>query len=84
PALAEFAIRFHAPIVPIRIVRLGPARFRMVCEPPLAITLTGDRKADTYAISLAMNETLERWIRAEPASWLWLHRRWPNMSAAFP
>ncbi|MGH7117542.1 MAG: lauroyl acyltransferase, partial [Acetobacteraceae bacterium] len=84
PALAQFAIRFRAPIVPIRIVRLGSARFRMVCEPPLAITLTGDRKADTYAILLAMNATLERWIREEPSSWLWLHRRWPNASAALP
>jgi len=82
PALAQFALRFRAPIVPIRVVRLGPARFRMVCEPPLAIALTGDRKADTYAISLAMNATLERWIREEPASWLWLHRRWPKMSAS--
>jgi KDO2-lipid IV(A) lauroyltransferase len=79
PALARFALRFPMPIVPIRIVRLGPARFRMVCEAPLAIALTGDGAADTYAISLAMNATLERWIREEPASWLWLHRRWPKV-----
>jgi KDO2-lipid IV(A) lauroyltransferase len=79
PALARFALRFQMPIVPIRVVRLGPARFRLVCEPPLAIALTGDGKADTYAISLAMNATLERWIREAPESWLWLHRRWPKV-----
>lgn len=84
PALAQFALRFHAPIVPVRVIRLGPARFRMVCEQPLAVALTGDRKADTYAISLAMNATLERWIREEPASWLWLHRRWPKTVPALP
>jgi KDO2-lipid IV(A) lauroyltransferase len=78
PALARFALRFHMPIVPIRIIRLGPARFRLVCEPPLVIALTGDSTADTYAISLAMNATLERWIREDPSSWLWLHRRWPK------
>lgn len=81
PALARFALRFHIPIMPIRIIRLGPVRFRVVCEPPLNLALTGDTKADTYAISLAMNATLERWIREDPASWLWLHRRWPKPTA---
>jgi len=80
PALARFALRFRIPIVPIRIVRLGPARFRMVCEAPLAVALTGEGVADTYAISLAMNATLERWIREAPECWLWLHRRWPKMA----
>jgi KDO2-lipid IV(A) lauroyltransferase len=39
---------------------------------------TGDRAADTYALTLAMNGTLERWIRAQPECWLWMHRRWPK------
>ena len=78
PALAQFALRFGFPIVPVRVVRLGPARLRMVCEPPLIVAPTGCRSADTYAILLAVNATLERWIRAEPAAWLWLHRRWPG------
>jgi KDO2-lipid IV(A) lauroyltransferase len=29
-------------------------------------------------MTLAINETLERWIRRAPESWLWLHRRWPK------
>ena len=78
PALAHFALRFKCPVVPVRVVRLGPARFRMVCEAPLQVELTGRRDADVYALTLAMNQTLERWIRAAPASWLWLHRRWPK------
>jgi KDO2-lipid IV(A) lauroyltransferase len=82
PALARFALRFHMPILPIRIIRLGPARFRMVCEAPLDIPLTGDGTKDTYAILLAMNATLERWIREEPSCWLWLHRRWPRANEA--
>ena len=82
PAFAQLALRFQAPIVPIRVVRLGPARFRMVCERPLSIALTGDRRADIYTISLAVNATLEHWIREEPASWLWLHRRWPKTAPA--
>ncbi len=78
PALAQFARSFRCPVIPVRVVRLGPARFRMVCEAPLPVVLTGSRQADIYALTLAMNATLERWIRADPASWLWLHRRWPK------
>ncbi len=77
-ALAQLALRFHLPIMPVHVVRLGPARFRMVCEPPLIIRSTGDKKTDTYMILRTVNATLERWIRADPASWLWLHRRWPK------
>jgi KDO2-lipid IV(A) lauroyltransferase len=80
PALAQFALRFCSPIVPVRVVRLGPARFRMVCEPPLAVPLTGDRRADVHALTRAVNATLEHWIRADPGAWLWLHRRWPKES----
>ena len=78
PALAQFARHFSVPILPVRVVRLGPARFRLVCDPPLQVTLPGDRTADLYEITLAVNQTLERWIRADPTAWLWLHRRWPK------
>ncbi len=79
PALAQFALRFDAPIIPVRVLRLGPGRFRMVCDPPLIVARSGNRTADIYAISLAVNATLERWIEADPGSWLWLHRRWPKI-----
>jgi KDO2-lipid IV(A) lauroyltransferase len=78
PALAQFARHFRLPIVPVRVVRLAPARFRLICEAPLEPSLTADKTADLYAITLVVNQVLERWIRADPASWLWLHRRWPK------
>lgn len=78
PALAQFALRFRCPVIPVYPVRLGPARFRVICEPPLALPDTHDRAADVYALSVAMNATLERWIREQPEGWLWLHRRWPK------
>jgi KDO2-lipid IV(A) lauroyltransferase len=81
PALARFALRYPMPIVPVRVVRLGPARFRMVCETPLDVPRTGNSVADTYAITLALNQKLENWIREDPGSWLWLHRRWPKPAA---
>jgi KDO2-lipid IV(A) lauroyltransferase len=77
-APAQFALRLRCPVIPIRPVRLGPARFRVVCEPPLPLPDTGDHAADIHALTLAMTATLERWIREQPECWLWLHRRWPS------
>jgi KDO2-lipid IV(A) lauroyltransferase len=82
PVLAEFALRLRCPIVPIHPVRLGPARFRIICESPLTFPDTGDRAADVRTLTLAINGILEGWIRQQPDCWLWLHRRWPEVKAA--
>jgi Kdo2-lipid IVA lauroyltransferase/acyltransferase len=78
PAAAQFALRFGLPLVPIRVERLGPARVRMICEPALPRPQSGDRQANVLDLTTAMNATIERWVRADPGSWLWLHKRWPK------
>ncbi len=75
PALAHLALRFRCPVIPARAERLGPARLRIVVEQPLPLPESGDRHADIAALTQAVNDTLERWIRDRPAEWLWLHRR---------
>jgi len=80
PALAALALRLRCPVIPGYVERLGPARFRVVCEPPLALPDTGNRPADIATLTQMVNDTLERWIRAKPESWLWLHRRWPKVN----
>lgn len=76
PALAAMALRFRCPVVPIHVQRTGPARLRLVCEAPLDLPDSGDKAADVAALTRQVNACLERWIRARPDSWLWLHRRW--------
>jgi KDO2-lipid IV(A) lauroyltransferase len=78
PALAALALRFRCPVVPGHAQRIAPARLRFVVDPPLKLPDTGDRAADIAALTREVNATLERWIRARPESWLWLHRRWPD------
>ena len=78
PGPASFALHFGAPLVPVRADRIGPARLRLVVERPLVPTVTGDRAVDVLALTQQVNDVLERWIRADPGSWLWLHRRWPK------
>ena len=77
-ALASLALKVGCPVLPCYVRRLGPARFRIVCEQSLALPDTGNRAADVASLTQAVNDRLEAWIRAAPESWLWLHRRWPK------
>lgn len=78
PSAAAYALRFRCPLIPAHIRREGPARFRVIVEPPLALPDTDDRQADIAAVTLEINRALERWITDWPEGWLWLHRRWPK------
>jgi KDO2-lipid IV(A) lauroyltransferase len=77
PALATLARRYRCQVVPARCDRIAPARIRIAIEAPLPLPDTGDRAADIQLLTQAVNDVIERWIRARPDSWLWLHRRWP-------
>jgi KDO2-lipid IV(A) lauroyltransferase len=78
PALAQFALKYNCPLVPIHVVREGGFRFRVIVEPPLEVRPTGDRHGDVAAITTEVNRVIEGWVRATPGQWLWLHRRWPD------
>jgi KDO2-lipid IV(A) lauroyltransferase len=78
PALASLALRYECPAVPIRVERLGGARFRITIYPPLDITLGGNHHAGVREIMAQVNAMVEGWIREQPAQWLWLHNRWPS------
>ena len=78
PALAQFALKFDCPIVPIRGERLQGLSFRITCYPPLEVKKTGNRQSDIQKITNDVNAILEGWIREQPAQWLWLHNRWPD------
>lgn len=78
PALARLALRFDCLVVPVRVERLKGAHFRLIADQPLPLPRTGNAQADTQALMTAVNATLERWIRARPDQWFWLHRRWPD------
>ena len=78
PAVATLALRYDCPVWPIRVERLAGASFRVTVYPKLALPEQGTREERVRAITIALNRTLEDWIRDRPAQWLWLHRRWPD------
>ncbi len=78
PAAAAFALRFRCPVIPVYIIRTGPARLEMIVEPPLPVPDSGDRNADIHHLTNLINTSLGEWILKKPGAWLWLHRRWPK------
>ncbi len=82
PALAELALRYDLPLLPVRCLRARDGRgrlqtrFKVVAGPPLPLVHTGDKAADIAVGMAAVHAALERWIVEDPGQWLWLHKRW--------
>lgn len=79
PGPSTFALRFGVPIQPMSVQRVGPgARFKVIVHDPIHLEDTGDRDADIAAGVRRINAFMEERVRARPAEWFWVHRRWPN------
>ncbi len=75
--VAMLAIRTGALIVPMCCVwDKSSERYKVfygnLVEPPN----TGDRHRDVVETTAAFTAEMERFIRAYPEQWLWIHRRW--------
>ncbi|HVV92066.1 MAG TPA: lauroyl acyltransferase [Hyphomicrobiales bacterium] len=75
PLPAMVARSLDLPLVAARTVREGGVRFRVEAE-PVPVPRTADRDADIMAATAALHAVFERWIREDPAQWMWAHRRW--------
>ena len=77
PGPVRFALKCGVPLVPMSVVRLAGARFRVTIHPPIPLQRTGDTPRDIQAGVAQVNAFIEGVIRARPAEWMWSHRRWP-------
>jgi len=75
PALAVFALKTGAPVIPIFDHAEG-GRHRVVIGPPLEIHPTGNTERDVLTITAAATAIIEEVVRAHPHQWLWMHNRW--------
>ncbi len=76
PAIAKWALRYNALVLPGRVVRTHGAHFRSIIYPPLPIKNTGDEKEDTHVLMQQINDTISAWVAEHPEQWFWVHQRW--------
>lgn len=77
PGPTRFALKPGVLMIPLQIVRLKGARFRIVLHEPVDLARTGDKAADLKAGVAQVNAFIERIVRENPGQWLWSHRRFP-------
>ena len=72
---AEMAVKYDAMIMPGYGLRSGPqgTDFEYVFEPAIP-------HGDPAEMTQAINDSLERQVRAHMDQWLWLHRRWRDVT----
>jgi KDO2-lipid IV(A) lauroyltransferase len=78
-APARLALRFGCELIPGRVERLGPARFRLTVHEPIRPDpkLASDKERAIQMMA-ELNRLFEGWIRARPEQWLCLKRAWPR------
>ena len=74
-APADLALRLDAPVVFARIRRVASGMHR-ICISRLALPSSGDREADSRALTAAATAGIEEEVRARPDQWVWMHARW--------
>jgi KDO2-lipid IV(A) lauroyltransferase len=76
PTLALLALRTGAAVVPSFSVPNPDGTYRVIYEPKVEVRSSGDRDADVLRLTAECTAIIERWVRAHPELWLWMHRRW--------
>jgi KDO2-lipid IV(A) lauroyltransferase len=73
---AMLAIRRRCPLVPGFIHRRPDGTHKAEIHPPLPMPVDGTLEDRVQELTAAATAIIERQIRAHPAQWVWMHRRW--------
>ena len=76
PFAARLAIKTGAMVLACRAVMTPDLTYRVVYDRPIDPGDFGTGEAAVEALTQAMMNTTEAWIRENPDQWLWMHRRW--------
>lgn len=51
-------------------------RYVFTLEPALQFENTGDTEKDVRTVTELVTQSVEKYVRAHPEQWLWIHKRW--------
>ncbi len=77
--LALLALRTGAPVIPAFPVRRPDGGYVAAFEPPLGLSISGDKRRDAEDNTALFTSVIERYVRAHPDHWFWFHRRWKTL-----
>ena len=77
---AVLSLRTGAALVPLFIARQKDNTHKIIIEPALTCTLSGDQSIDIHTITSACTKRSEFYVRKYPDQWLWTNRRWKGLS----
>jgi KDO2-lipid IV(A) lauroyltransferase len=77
-SLAVLALKTGAPVVPAFIHRLPDGDHVVTLEPTVDLLRTGQLDRDVEENTARFTQVIERQVRARPAQWFWVHRRWKS------
>ena len=69
---AQFVKKFGCKIQPVHIERYDKINFKISFDEQIILK----ENSDSAAISLKLNQWLEKKIRKNPSQWIWTHDRW--------
>jgi len=74
--LALLALKTGAAVVPGFSIRQPDGRYKVILEPEINLTRTGNKEHDIQVNTEIFTGVIERYVRQYPEHWLWLHQRW--------
>jgi len=75
--LARVALRTDAAVLPgFLLWDEASSKYRLRFGERMELVRSGDADADVLANTAAFTAMIERYVRANPEQWLWMHRRW--------
>ncbi len=74
------ALKTGAAILPSFIIRQPDGSHRAIIEPPLVLKRTNVKEKDLVINTQRFTKIIESYIRAYPAQWIWMHRRWKTQN----
>jgi KDO2-lipid IV(A) lauroyltransferase len=73
----RLALKTGRPLLPMAVTR-DEANFTVEFFEPIFVQETGHRETDVHRGVETVTRFIEERIKAAPAQWFWVHRRWPK------